>query len=103
MGLTETALIAEGCGQRLRSADEESPTHLVEAAADVVGRAVLLAARNRDVGGDVPALDEDPGDGPARPAVVFKFIVPSEKTELPLQAGTALQGDESPGPCPRTP
>lgn len=42
------------------SADHISPTHLVEAPADVVGRAALLTAGNGDVGRDVLTVDQDP-------------------------------------------
>ena len=69
MELTETALIAER-DSAFMSADQKTPAHLVEAAANVVGGAVLLSAGNGNVGGDVLAVDQDPGDWAARPALI---------------------------------
>ena len=69
MELTETALIAER-DSAFMSADQKTPAHLVEAAADVVRLAVLLPAGDRDVGRDVLALYEDPLDRGAGAALV---------------------------------
>ena len=51
-------------------ANTKAPAHLVEAAADVVGLAVLFTADNGDVRRDVLAIDKDPGCRTARAVLV---------------------------------